>query len=73
MKSGFARLDYDDVWFPNLSLSAELVREALPAADVVTAGAMLDSRPDPRPNATRTAVDGRALFLAILLIDEIRA
>ena len=32
-KSDFARLDYYDVWFPNLSPSAELVREALGAAD----------------------------------------
>ena len=28
-KADFARLDYYDVWFPNLSPSAELVREAL--------------------------------------------
>lgn len=28
-KSDIARLDYYDVWFPNLSPSAELVREAL--------------------------------------------
>ncbi|MES1262200.1 MAG: DUF488 family protein, partial [Acidobacteriota bacterium] len=27
------RLDYYDVWFPNLSPSAELVKEALGAAD----------------------------------------
>ena len=26
-KSDFARLDYYDVWFPNLSPSAELVQE----------------------------------------------
>jgi uncharacterized protein YeaO (DUF488 family) len=32
-KSDFARLDYYDVWFPNLSPSAELVKEALQAAD----------------------------------------
>jgi uncharacterized protein YeaO (DUF488 family) len=32
-KSDFARLDYYDVWFPNLSPSAELVHEALGAAD----------------------------------------
>jgi uncharacterized protein YeaO (DUF488 family) len=32
-KSDFARLDYYDVWFPNLSPSPELVREALGAAD----------------------------------------
>ncbi|HEX3683731.1 MAG TPA: DUF488 family protein [Bryobacteraceae bacterium] len=32
-KSDFARLDYYDVWFPNLSPSAELVKEALKAAD----------------------------------------
>jgi len=31
-KSDFARLDYYDVWFPNLSPSAELVREALAAS-----------------------------------------
>ena len=32
-KSEFARLDYYDVWFPNLSPSSELVHEALDAAD----------------------------------------
>jgi uncharacterized protein YeaO (DUF488 family) len=32
-KSEFARLDYYDVWYPNLSPSAELVRDALAAAD----------------------------------------
>jgi len=32
-KSDFARLNYYDVWFPNLAPSAELVREALRAAD----------------------------------------
>ena len=32
-KSDFARRDYYDVWFPNLSPSVELVREALGAAD----------------------------------------
>lgn len=32
-KADFARLDYYDVWFPNLSPSAELVQEALKAAD----------------------------------------
>ncbi len=32
-KSDFAKLDYYDVWFPNLSPSAELVKEALGAAD----------------------------------------
>ena len=32
-KADFARLDYYDVWFPNLSPSAELVQEALEAAD----------------------------------------
>src|SRR5438105_4966441 len=32
-KSDFAQLDYYDVWFPNLSPSAELVQEALAAAD----------------------------------------
>ena len=31
-KSDFARLDYYDVWFPNLSPSAELVQEAQGAA-----------------------------------------
>jgi uncharacterized protein YeaO (DUF488 family) len=30
-KSDFARLNYYDVWFPNLSPSAELVQEALKA------------------------------------------
>ena len=32
-KADFARLDYYDVWFPNLSPSAELVKVALAAAD----------------------------------------
>lgn len=32
-KSDFARLNYYDVWFPNLSPSPELVHEALQAAD----------------------------------------
>ena len=32
-KSDFARLDYYDVWFPNLSPTAELVNEALKATD----------------------------------------
>ena len=32
-KSDFAKLDYYDVWFPNLSPSAELVQEALAAPD----------------------------------------
>lgn len=32
-KSDFARLDYYDLWFPNLSPSAALVKEALAAAD----------------------------------------
>ena len=32
-KADFARLDYYDVWFPNLSPSAELVKEALQAKD----------------------------------------
>jgi uncharacterized protein YeaO (DUF488 family) len=32
-KSDFARLDYYDVWFPNPSPSAQLVKEALGAAD----------------------------------------
>jgi uncharacterized protein YeaO (DUF488 family) len=32
-KTEFARLDYYDVWFPNLSPSAELVKEALAAKD----------------------------------------
>jgi uncharacterized protein YeaO (DUF488 family) len=31
-KSQFARRDYYDVWFPNLAPSAELLREASPAA-----------------------------------------
>ena len=33
LKSDFARLDYYDVWFPNLSPSAELVQEGLDAED----------------------------------------
>jgi uncharacterized protein YeaO (DUF488 family) len=32
-KSEIARRDYYDVWFPNLSPSAELLREALDAVD----------------------------------------
>jgi uncharacterized protein YeaO (DUF488 family) len=32
-KADFARLDYSDVWFPNLSPSAELVQEALAASN----------------------------------------
>ena len=32
-KADFAKLDYYDVWFPNLSPSAELVHEAMHAAD----------------------------------------
>jgi len=32
-KSDFARLDYYDVWFPNLSPSAELVQDGLVAVD----------------------------------------
>lgn len=32
-RSDFARLDYYDVWFPNLSPSTGLVREALGASD----------------------------------------
>jgi uncharacterized protein YeaO (DUF488 family) len=32
-KADFARLDYYDVWFPNLSPSAELVGEAMQAGD----------------------------------------
>ena len=32
-KADFARLDYYDVWFPNLSPSAELVQLAMEAAD----------------------------------------
>jgi uncharacterized protein YeaO (DUF488 family) len=32
-KADFARLDYYDVWFPNLSPSAELVKVALGAVD----------------------------------------
>jgi len=33
-KEDFARLDYYDVWFPNLAPSAELVKEAMKASDV---------------------------------------
>jgi uncharacterized protein YeaO (DUF488 family) len=32
-KSDFARRDYYDVWFPNLSPSAELVKKALNASE----------------------------------------
>ena len=32
-KADFAKLDYYDVWFPNLAPSAELVQEALHAPD----------------------------------------
>jgi uncharacterized protein YeaO (DUF488 family) len=32
-KEDFARLDYYDVWFPNLSPSAELLKEALATED----------------------------------------
>jgi uncharacterized protein YeaO (DUF488 family) len=32
-KADFAKLDYYDVWFPNLAPSAELVKQALAAAD----------------------------------------
>ena len=32
-KADFAKRDYYDVWFPNLSPSAELVNEAMHAAD----------------------------------------
>ncbi|MFN7994229.1 MAG: DUF488 family protein [Bryobacteraceae bacterium] len=32
-KADFARLDYYDIWFPNLAPSAELVQEALAAND----------------------------------------
>ena len=32
-KSDFARRDYYDIWFPNLSPSADLVHEALAASD----------------------------------------
>lgn len=32
-KADFARLDYYDVWYPNLSPSAELVKQALSAQD----------------------------------------
>ena len=32
-KSDFARLDYYDVWFPNLAPSAELVHEAMHGTD----------------------------------------
>ena len=38
-KADFARLDYYDVWFPNLSPSAELVQEAQSAADEKAWGA----------------------------------
>lgn len=33
VKADFAKLDYYDVWFPNLSPSPELVHEALAAKD----------------------------------------
>jgi uncharacterized protein YeaO (DUF488 family) len=32
-KADFARLDYYDLWFPNLAPSAELVQEAMDAKD----------------------------------------
>ena len=32
-KADFSKLDYYDVWFPNLSPSSELVKEALAATD----------------------------------------
>jgi len=32
-KTDFVRLDYYDIWFPNLAPSAELVQEALEAKD----------------------------------------
>ena len=32
-KADFSKLDYYDVWFPNLSPSAELVKDALAARD----------------------------------------
>jgi uncharacterized protein YeaO (DUF488 family) len=32
-RADFAKLDYYDVWFPNLSPSAELVKDALAAKD----------------------------------------
>ena len=32
-KADFARLDYYDIWFPNLAPSSELVQEALDAKD----------------------------------------
>lgn len=32
-KADFARLDYYDVWFPNLSPTSDLVKEALQAED----------------------------------------
>lgn len=32
-RADFGKLDYYDVWFPNLSPSADLVKEALGAAD----------------------------------------
>jgi uncharacterized protein YeaO (DUF488 family) len=38
-KTDFARLDYYDVWFPNLSPSAELVSEAQQAKDEKTLAA----------------------------------
>ena len=38
-KSDFAKRDYYDVWFPNLSPSGELVAEALHATDDKTWGA----------------------------------
>ena len=34
-KSDFAKLDYYDVWFPNLAPTPELVKEALAAKDAV--------------------------------------
>jgi uncharacterized protein YeaO (DUF488 family) len=33
LKTDYAKLDYYDVWFPNLSPSAELVKEAMSAED----------------------------------------
>jgi uncharacterized protein YeaO (DUF488 family) len=35
-KSDFAKLDYYDVWFPNLAPSADLLREAQRASDEKT-------------------------------------
>jgi len=37
-KSDFGKLDYYDVWFPNLSPTPELVKEALAANDAAGLG-----------------------------------